>query len=85
MSERERELAALFPEQDNLALFDGVVREICRESGLACVLDAFTLEESSKAAYFYDHCHPNRAGNAILARKVLEAIGRDPSLARLLS
>jgi lysophospholipase L1-like esterase len=85
MSERERELAALFPEQDNLALFDGVVREICRESGLACVLDAFTLEESGKAAYFYDHCHPNRAGNAILARKVLEAIGRDPSLARLLS
>jgi lysophospholipase L1-like esterase len=85
MSERERELAALFPEQDNLALFDGVVRDVCRESGLACVLDAFPLEESGKAAYFYDHCHLNRAGNAILARKVLEAIGRDPSLARLLS
>src|SRR5262245_37551 len=85
MSERERELAALFPELDNLAVFDGVVREVCREGGLPCVLDAFPLEEPGKGAYFYDHCHLNRAGNAILARRVLEAIGRDERLARLLS
>ncbi len=84
-SERARELAALFPELDNLESFDGVVREVCRESGLPCLLDAFSLDQPDKAAYFFDHCHLNRAGNAILARKVLEAIERDAGLSRLLS
>lgn len=84
MGERERELAALFPEVGNLATFDAVVREVCREDGLPCLLDAFALEQSDKAAYFFDHCHLNAAGNALLARKLLETIEREPSLSGLL-
>jgi lysophospholipase L1-like esterase len=77
MSERERELARQFPEVANLAAFDGVVREVCRQTGVPCRLDVFALDETGKGGYFYDHCHLNREGNALLARKVLEALTRD--------
>jgi lysophospholipase L1-like esterase len=80
MTERESELASRFPEVDNLAAFDGVVREVCRRTGVPCRLDVFALDQTGKGAYFYDHCHLNREGNAVMARMVLEALTGDASL-----
>jgi lysophospholipase L1-like esterase len=80
MSEREHELASRFPETDNYAAFNGVIREVCRQTGVPCRLDLFPLEEAGKGRYFYDHCHPNLEGNAIMARKVLEALAREYGL-----
>lgn len=77
MTDRERELASSFPEVDNLAAFDGVVREVCRRTGVPCRLDVFALDQTAKGAYFYDHCHLNPGGNALLARMVLEALTGD--------
>lgn len=80
MSPAERSLARRFPEVENLALFDGVIRDFCRASRTACALDVFPLEETDKGPYFYDHCHPNADGNTIVARRVYEALERVPHL-----
>jgi hypothetical protein len=81
MSDAERSLASRFPEVDNLALFEGVVDEFCGRTRTPCVLDVFPLAQQAKGRYFYDHCHPNREGNGVVAEKVYEAIERDPKLA----
>jgi lysophospholipase L1-like esterase len=80
MSAAERRLASRFPEVENLELFEGVLGEFCAEVGASCVRDVFPLDQAGKGEYFYDHCHPNAAGNGILARKVAEALERDPRL-----
>jgi len=84
MSPVERSLARRFPEVENQALFGDVIRDFCRASQTACALDVFPLEEADKGRYFYDHCHPNADGNGIVARKVYEALERDPRLRALL-
>lgn len=81
MTAAEQALASRFPEVENLALFEGVVDDFCARSRAACVLDVFPLAQQAKGRYFYDHCHPNREGNGVVAEKVYEAIERDPELA----
>jgi lysophospholipase L1-like esterase len=80
MSEAERRLASRFPEVKNLELFEGVLRDFCAAAAVSCVRDVFPLHQAGKGRYFYDHCHPNAAGNGILARKVADALERDPRL-----
>jgi lysophospholipase L1-like esterase len=81
MSASEHGLARRFPEVANLALFGEVIRDVCRPERRSCALDVFPLDETGKGRYFYDHCHPNAEGNAILAQKVFQAIERDARLA----
>lgn len=80
MSPTERSLAHRFPEVENLALFEQALHDFCDDARASCVRDAFPIEQAGKGPYFYDHCHLNVQGNAILAAKVAQAIERDPRL-----
>lgn len=73
----ELEKAARYPEVENVLMFEQVIGEVCAErenANVLCVRNLFPLEESNKDPFFFDHCHPYREGNYIIAQQLVEAI-----------